>query len=100
MCRRILNLKDELYFHHIRDRKILDQIVECFKENGDRYNLLNSAIIEFFEFIRSVSLFYCSLFIQVFTVHKTFLEIEIFQISAFQKNLLGKFNFQKFYINV
>lgn len=55
MCRRILNLKDDLYFRYIRDRKIIDQIVNCFSLNGPRYNLLNSALIEFFEFIRSVS---------------------------------------------
>ncbi|KAI1719250.1 component of IIS longevity pathway SMK-1 domain-containing protein [Ditylenchus destructor] len=53
MCRRILSLKDEIYFRYIRDKRILDQIVECFKENGNKYNLLNSAVIEFFEFIRT-----------------------------------------------
>uniref|UniRef100_A0A915CWL2 Serine/threonine-protein phosphatase 4 regulatory subunit 3-like central domain-containing protein n=1 Tax=Ditylenchus dipsaci TaxID=166011 RepID=A0A915CWL2_9BILA len=53
MCRRILGLKDELYFRYIRDKKVLDQIVECFIQNGPRYNLLNSALIEFFEFIRT-----------------------------------------------
>lgn len=29
--------------------------MQCFKDNGPRYNLLNSALIEFFEFIRTVS---------------------------------------------
>lgn len=58
MCRRILNLKDDLYFRYIRDRKIIDQIVNCFLSNGPRYNLLNSALIEFFEFIRTVKIIF------------------------------------------
>jgi len=33
----------------------LDPVVECFEANGSRYNLLNSSLIELFEYIRTVN---------------------------------------------
>jgi protein phosphatase-4 regulatory subunit 3 len=53
MVRRVVQLKDDIYLRHIRDKRVIDKVVDCFKENGPRYNLLNSALIEFFEFIRT-----------------------------------------------
>jgi hypothetical protein len=59
VLRKVIQQKDEQYNRHIIERKVIDPIVECFVANGDRYNLLNSAILEFFEFIRHVS-FFCA----------------------------------------
>ena len=53
-CRRIVGLKDEFYNRYIVKGKLFDAIVESFKCNENRYNLLNSATVELFEFIRQV----------------------------------------------
>uniref|UniRef100_A0A915MLK4 Serine/threonine-protein phosphatase 4 regulatory subunit 3-like central domain-containing protein n=1 Tax=Meloidogyne javanica TaxID=6303 RepID=A0A915MLK4_MELJA len=53
LLRRIIGLKDDIYFRHICDKEILDPVVECFEANGSRYNLLNSSLIELFEYIRT-----------------------------------------------
>ncbi|XP_078351568.1 serine/threonine-protein phosphatase 4 regulatory subunit 3-like isoform X2 [Oculina patagonica] len=50
--RRIVGLKDEFYNRYIVKGQLLDPVITAFKENGHRYNLLNSAIVELFEFIR------------------------------------------------
>ncbi|KAL3068072.1 hypothetical protein niasHT_038062 [Heterodera trifolii] len=52
LIRRIIGLKDDTYIRHICDKGTLDQIVQCFVANGQRYNLLNSSLIELFEFIK------------------------------------------------
>ena len=54
-CRRIVGLKDEQYCRYIIKNNLFDPIVKAFEANGCRYNLLNSAIIELFEYIRHVS---------------------------------------------
>lgn len=53
--RRIVGLKDEFYNRYIIKGQLFDPVVTAFKNNGQRYNLLNSAIVELFEFIRVVS---------------------------------------------
>lgn len=50
--RRIVGLKDEFYNRYIVKGQLFDPVISAFKENGQRYNLLNSAIVELFEFIR------------------------------------------------
>ncbi|KAM3717238.1 Serine/threonine-protein phosphatase 4 regulatory subunit [Dirofilaria immitis] len=52
LFRRVVQLKDEFYYRYTVRDDVMRSIVECFKKNGHRYNLLNSAIIELFEFIR------------------------------------------------
>jgi protein phosphatase-4 regulatory subunit 3 len=52
--RKILGLKDEQYNLTIARNNLFAPIVEAFKANKRRYNLLNSALIELFEFIRQV----------------------------------------------
>ena len=60
--RRVVGLKDEFYNRYIVKGQLFDPVISAFKENGQRYNLLNSAIVELFEFIRAfstvISLFY------------------------------------------
>ena len=53
-CRRIVGLKDEFYNRYIVRDNLLAPIVKAFIVNGRRYNLLNSAIIELFEYLRAV----------------------------------------------
>jgi len=50
--RKILALKDEQYYLTIARNNLFVSIVEAFKINKRRYNLLNSALIELFEYIR------------------------------------------------
>ena len=51
--RKIIGLKDEFYNRHIISGNLLAQIVDRLLANNGRYNLLDSAIIELFEFIRA-----------------------------------------------
>ena len=48
-------MKDEFYNRYITKGKLFEPVVQAFKDNGHKYNLLNSAIVELFEFIRAVS---------------------------------------------
>ena len=50
-----MGLKDEFYNRYIVRDNLLAPIVKAFVANGRRYNLLNSAIIELFEYLRVVS---------------------------------------------
>lgn len=47
-------LQDEHLMNHIVKNNILKPIVDAFVANGNRYNLLNSAVLELFEYIRKV----------------------------------------------
>ncbi|XP_008820965.1 protein PPP4R3C-like [Nannospalax galili] len=50
--RKMIGLKDEIYNHYIINRNLFEPVVNAFVSNGTRYNMLNSAIIELFEFIK------------------------------------------------
>lgn len=50
--RKIINLKDEFYNRYIIKGNLFVPAVDALVSNYDRYNLLNSAILEMFEFIR------------------------------------------------
>lgn len=54
--RKIIGLKEEFYNRYIVNGCLFQPVVEAFRQNGNRYNLLNSAMIELFEFIKTVSL--------------------------------------------
>lgn len=53
--RRIIGLKDEYYNRYIIKGNLFEPVINALLDNGTRYNLLNSAIIELFEFIKVVS---------------------------------------------
>uniref|UniRef100_A0A1I7XKX4 SMK-1 domain-containing protein n=1 Tax=Heterorhabditis bacteriophora TaxID=37862 RepID=A0A1I7XKX4_HETBA len=53
MLRTVLAVKDDFYNRYIIREKVLDRVVTCFQKNGPRYNLLNSAILELFDYIRA-----------------------------------------------
>ncbi|KAM8896572.1 serine/threonine-protein phosphatase 4 regulatory subunit 3-like [Lycaon pictus] len=50
--RRMIDLKDELYNSYIIKGNLFEPVVSAFLDNGTRYNMLNSAVIELFEYIR------------------------------------------------
>lgn len=53
--RKIIGLKDEFYFRYIIKGNLFKPVVDAFLNNNGRYNLLDSAILEMFEFIKIVS---------------------------------------------
>lgn len=52
--RRIVGLKDEFYNRYIVNGNLFGPVVDAFRRNEGRYNLLDSAVLELFEFIRVV----------------------------------------------
>ncbi|XP_042991229.1 serine/threonine-protein phosphatase 4 regulatory subunit 3-like isoform X3 [Carya illinoinensis] len=54
--RTILSRHDEHLINHIVKNNLLKPIVDAFVGNGSRYNLLNSAVLELFEYIRKENL--------------------------------------------
>lgn len=50
--RTCLGLQDEFYFQQVTDNHIFGPILDIVIENGSRDNLLNSACLEIFEFVR------------------------------------------------
>ena len=54
LCRKVIGLKDEFYNRYIIKGDLFKPVVEAFVANGSKYNLLNSAMIELFEFIKEV----------------------------------------------
>uniref|UniRef100_A0A8C5B5L4 Serine/threonine-protein phosphatase 4 regulatory subunit 3-like central domain-containing protein n=1 Tax=Gadus morhua TaxID=8049 RepID=A0A8C5B5L4_GADMO len=50
--RRIIGLKDEYYNRYIIKGNLFEPVINALLDNGTRYNLLNSAVIELFEFIK------------------------------------------------
>lgn len=53
--RKIIGLKDEFYYRYIIRGELFKPVVDSFLNNKGRYNLLDSAILELFEFIKVVS---------------------------------------------
>ncbi|KAI4334946.1 hypothetical protein L6164_013641 [Bauhinia variegata] len=54
--RTILSRHDEHLINHFVRNNLLKPIVDAFVANGNRYNLLNSAVLELFEYIRKENL--------------------------------------------
>jgi len=54
--RKIVALKDEFYNRYIIKGNLFNPVVDALVDNKGRYNLLDSAILELFEFIKLVSL--------------------------------------------
>lgn len=54
LLRKVLSLKDDLYNRYIIKGNLFKPVIDALLRNQGRYNLLDSAIIEMFEFIRSV----------------------------------------------
>ncbi|KAG6664198.1 serine/threonine-protein phosphatase 4 regulatory subunit 3 isoform X1 [Carya illinoinensis] len=54
--RTILSRHDEHLINHVVKNNLLKPIVDAFVGNGSRYNLLNSAVLDLFEYIRKENL--------------------------------------------
>lgn len=52
LMRKIIGLKDEVYNRYIIKGNLFEPVVNAFLDNGTRYNMLNSAVIELFEYIK------------------------------------------------
>lgn len=52
--RALVATKDKFLIKHIVKEDLFRSVVKSFDENGPRYNLMNSAIVELFEYIRQV----------------------------------------------
>ena len=52
--RKIIALKDEFYNRYIIKGNLFAPVIDAFVSNNGRYNLLDSAILEMFEFIKMV----------------------------------------------
>uniref|UniRef100_A0A383VVY6 Uncharacterized protein n=1 Tax=Tetradesmus obliquus TaxID=3088 RepID=A0A383VVY6_TETOB len=50
--RTCIGTKDDFYMRHLIRNQLLDPVMAAFWDNGERYNLLNSAVLELVEFIR------------------------------------------------
>ncbi|KPP78757.1 serine/threonine-protein phosphatase 4 regulatory subunit 3B-like [Scleropages formosus] len=59
--RRIIGLKDDFYNRYIIKGNLFEPVINALLDNGTRYNLLNSAIIELFEFIKVWFSSFCAL---------------------------------------
>lgn len=53
--RKLIALKDEFYYRYMVKGNLFAPVIDTFLRNNGRYNLLDSAIIEMFEFIKLVS---------------------------------------------
>lgn len=49
-------LQDDHLTNYIVKNNILKPIIDAFVDNGNRYNLLNSAVLDLFEHVRKVLL--------------------------------------------
>ncbi|KAF8382263.1 smk-1, partial [Pristionchus pacificus] len=54
LLRSVIQQKDEFYYNYVTEKNVFDKVVECLEDNGRRNNLLNSSVIELFEFMRQV----------------------------------------------
>ncbi|KAG4157369.1 hypothetical protein ERO13_D02G058501v2, partial [Gossypium hirsutum] len=50
--RTILSRRDEHLVNHFVKKNLLKPVIDAFVANGNRYNVLNSAVLELFEYIR------------------------------------------------
>jgi len=50
--RAMIGTKDRFYYRHINKFNLFEPFMEIFQNTGSRYNLLNSAMLDVFEFIR------------------------------------------------
>lgn len=53
----VLFFQDEHLICHIVKNNLLKPVIEAFIDNGDRYNMLHSGVLELLEYIRKVLFF-------------------------------------------
>lgn len=86
--RKIISMKDDFYNRYIMKGNLFAPVVEAFIRNNGRYNLLESAILELFEFIKLEDVkILCTYVVENFG--KIFDEIQYVQTF---KNLRNKYD--------
>ncbi|XP_055385021.1 serine/threonine-protein phosphatase 4 regulatory subunit 3 isoform X2 [Condylostylus longicornis] len=84
LLRKIIALKDEFYNRHIVKNDLFAPVVDAFIRNNGRYNLLESAILELFEFVKLEDIkTLCVYFVEKFS--KIVDEIEYVQTFKYLK---------------
>lgn len=53
LLRRVVHMKEEIYNRYLIKSNLFKPVLKLFVANGHRYNLVDSAIIELFDYIRS-----------------------------------------------
>ncbi|GAB1302952.1 Protein PPP4R3C [Apodemus speciosus] len=89
--RKMIGLKDEIYNLYIIKKNLFEPVVNVFMLNGTRYNMLNSAIIDLFEFIREEDI--KSLIANI--VEKFFMAFESIEYVQTFKGLKTKYEEEK-----
>eukprot|EP00073_Rattus_norvegicus_P041879 XP_008771534.1 PREDICTED: putative SMEK homolog 3 [Rattus norvegicus] len=89
--RKMIGLKDKIYSLYIIKENLFEPVVNAFMYNGHRYNMLNSAIIELFEFIRKENI--KSLIANI--VEKFFMAFESIEYVQTFKGLKTKYEEEK-----
>ncbi|XP_034340670.1 protein PPP4R3C1-like [Arvicanthis niloticus] len=89
--RKMIGLKDEIYNLYIIKKNLFEPVINAFVTNGTRYNMLNSAIIELFEFIREENI--KSLIANI--VEKFFVAFESIEYVQTFKGLKTKYEEEK-----
>lgn len=75
MIEQFATLQDENINNYIIRQNLLKPIVDAFVANGVRYNLLNSAVLELFEYIRKVLVAAVPSILALFSVFSPFFEL-------------------------
>jgi hypothetical protein len=78
------SLQDEHLINHFVRNNLLKPIVDVFVANGSRYNLLNSAVLELFEFICKV-LFFWLYYLWILHASKQFCTDNLLQCRSIWK---------------
>jgi len=78
LLRKVIALKDDLYNRYIVKGNLFGPVIDTFMRNKGRYNLLDSAIVELFEFMKAVirNCYVCLNFVnvlQILSSHKAML---------------------------
>ncbi|XP_028636148.1 protein PPP4R3C-like [Grammomys surdaster] len=89
--RKMIGLKDKIYSLYIIKENLFEPVVNAFMHNGHRYNMLNSAIIELFEFIRKENI--KSLIVNI--VENFFIAFESIEYVQTFKGLKTKYEEEK-----
>uniref|UniRef100_A0A8R1HW38 SMK-1 domain-containing protein n=1 Tax=Caenorhabditis japonica TaxID=281687 RepID=A0A8R1HW38_CAEJA len=53
MLQKVVSVKDEKYIRYIVREKVLDPVMDCFRKNCNRYNVVNSAVLHLFDYVKS-----------------------------------------------
>lgn len=83
--RSVVGMKDDFYNRHITKNNLLEPVVLLFKENKTKYNLINSAILELFEYIRKENI---KMLIQYLVEHFESIFHDVEYVETFKQLLL------------